>query len=78
MTLHVYARPVNIVPTPIMARLLPGILSSVYRACLMMKNILPPLIMAQSTSRQPVPAAFAADLSEGYEFIDLFIGQLLR
>ncbi len=34
------------------------------------QNILTPLNMAHSTSRQPVPAAFAADLSEGYEFID--------
>ncbi len=34
------------------------------------QNILTPLNMAHSTSRQPVPAAFAADLSNCYEFID--------
>ena len=34
------------------------------------QNILIPLNMTRSTSRQPVPTAFAADLSNGYEFID--------
>lgn len=34
------------------------------------QNILSPLNMARSTSRQPVPTTFAPDLSEGYEFID--------
>lgn len=34
------------------------------------QNILIPLNMARSTSRQPVPAALASNLSIGYEFID--------